>query len=348
MSISLLLMGLSVIFAFVAIFDINGNNNGAYRLICTILLLMSFIRYPFVGTDSMNNYQAFLNISQGMHLDYGIGYQLYVKLLTYITDNYRFFLIVTASIILIPVFYLFRNCRYRSFAIILYSLSVYVATFDVLKGYLALTFVLLAANAYIGFKKRKLAILLAIVGFLFHPSIILFLGMLWISGRHLGRSKWTFIYLLGILLLYPELRDYLQKTVIHIAGKISSRYALYEFGNYYHSTTFILLYGFTTVLLAIYYVRLRIMAVELGRGRQIDFLINMHLIGQWLALFGGFIPSVNRYMKFGLIFSIMLLCECISVSKNAGNRWVLRLSAWGVYTVFVFLNNGGLIYMVGN
>ena len=346
MPISVMLAGLSLLFCILASADCCGNNKRAYFFICMVLLLLAYIRNPFIGTDSPNNYEAFMNISNGAQLNYGSGYLLYVKAIQIITTNYRVFLIVTATLILAPVFYILKKHEYRSFAVILYSLSMYSASFDVLKGYLALSFVLLAAYAWIecGWKKR--AVMFGIVGFFFHPSILLFVAFLWISRMIIEQKWWILIYLAGAMFMIPQVREAANRTVVIIGGWISSRYADYIF-EYYYSTTYVLLYGFASMLLMLSYRRLIAGSVEKGNERSIRFQINMHLIGQWLALFGGFIPSVNRYMKFLLLFSIMLICECIKTNRDSENRIILKMAFWVVYAIFVFLNNGGLVYTIG-
>lgn len=343
MLISYILISLSILLFIPAYKDMKDKNKYIYMLICGIFLVISVIRNPLVGTDSVNNYNAFMNIKDGLRLNYGSGYLLYVKIFQLFSENYRLFLVITSLLILMPVFYILKSLQYRSFAIILYSLSLYTASFDVLKGYLAFSFILLAADNWLVKEKTGKAIGYGIVAFFFHPSILLVALFMLISSWKITQKCRALFFAVGGIFAFPQVRNAAQKVVVFIGKHISSRYASYEGSEYYFSTTYVLIFGFTSLLLLVMYKQLLLN----NNVKRIQFLINMHLIGQWLALFGGFIPSVNRYMKFILLFSIILICESIKASSDNGNKVAFQISSWLVYVLFVVLNNGGLIYTIG-
>lgn len=333
MLISTMLVGFSIVFLPLAIRDGRSHNRMIYMLICGVLLLLAYIRHPFVGADAKNNYIAFGAIQKGVLLNYGKGYLLYVKLIQMITDNYRFFLIVTSTFILAPFFYILRNFKYRCFGIILFLFSVYTDSFSILKGYLALSSALLSAYIFWEEKNKWIAVLLAMAAFLFHPSIILYLGLLWMSAREIKRIYWVMMYAVGGFLWIPEFQNLMSNIVIYIGGKISSKYSQIPISNYF-SMTWVLLYGFASALLYIQYQNLE---ESHPNRKMLNMIVNMHMFGQWMALFGGFIPQTSRYLKFMLIFSIMLICECVQYSKRQSDKYIVATLAGGGIYGFCFL-----------
>lgn len=343
MPISLLISGVSILLLPFVAKDGKMKSNRVYYFICMVLLALAYIRNPMVGTDAINNYNAFYNLSSEAVLDYGSGYLLYVKLIQLITLNYRFFLIVTSTAILFPFFYVLKEKEYRSFALILFFLSMYAATYDVIKGYLSFSFIFISVF-YWNKGKVKKAVFWGVIGVLFHPSILLLILFLWAANHNIDKRRWILIYFWGVVFLIPTIQDLSTKLLGEIGSLVSSRYAGYTFSENYFSTTYVLLYGFASVFLAMYYRKL---LQEESERKENLFYINMHLIGQWLSLFGGFIPHVNRYMKFILIFSIILICKCLKTSQNVVNMRIIKFVSLFAYAVFVFLNNGGTVYTVG-
>ncbi len=347
MLISILMIILNILLMPIAYADIHRKGRyPGYLVMCLVLLVLAYIRTPLLGADSLNNFEAYNHIMQGWQLSYGRGYILFVKIIQAISKNYRFFLVITATVIMVPFYLFLRHYKYRFLALMLFSLSLYIATFDVLKGYLAYAMLLMGIYAYFHAKKhkRKIAFILGLLAVLFHPTIILMIVMVLVSMRKTGKRFWAAVYSAGAVFLLPPVRSLLTGMLALFGSLFSSKYALYANVDSYYSTTYNVIFMVVTLLIFVYYDRL--MKLE-DRSKYINLLINMHLIGQWMALFGGFVPGLSRYLKFIMLFSICIACEILGNSRLRINRTVIGVSMLTVYSVFVVLNNGGLIYTIG-
>lgn len=109
-----------------------------------MIFICSYFRDTLTGTDSLNNYAAFRDILRdSSDSNYETGYLTLVRLFQTFSTEYMNFVKLCTIIILLPIFYVLKECPYRFFLLTLFALGELNATFDVLKGFISFVFVII-------------------------------------------------------------------------------------------------------------------------------------------------------------------------------------------------------------
>lgn len=312
----------------------------AYLGICAIILFFSCCRNPLVGTDSANNREAYYNIFLDKGFSgYEAGYIFFVRLTQRICVDFQFFLVICSFMILLPIFYVVWHYPYRAYVLSLFVLGGYNATFDVLKGYLAFSFVLLGGFLWKYKKKRKLGAVLMLLAHSFHIFVALFV-VAYVAADILKKKEHYLIIAVSFGLLFiPAVHHWLLKTIIDLAVLVSKRFStLYSnLDRRYISTTYILFYFITNIFSYLYFNRLR-KSENSKVIMNLNFLMLMGTIG--LTWF----PSLSRYCKMSMIFSDILVGQCLRQEKDRRSRMIIMVAFSAINIVFAFLNNGNFVY----
>ena len=157
-------------------------NPKKHRLTITLFFIGLFIllalRDISVGIDLVEYKKIFercykLEFSQLSKLQWEIGYTTYCKIFSLFSQNYRFFLIVTAGLTLIPIYKLYaREEKYSFLLIVLFiNMPCFVMIFSGLRQAIAIS---LGILAYMAIEKKKhiLGLLFIALAVSFHVSAI--------------------------------------------------------------------------------------------------------------------------------------------------------------------------------
>ena len=137
-------------------------------------------------------------------LRWELGYTVYNKLLSFVSTNYRFFLIVTAMIILIPIYKLYsQEAKYSFLLIVLFiNMPCFLMIFSGLRQAIATS---IGVLVFMALEKKKyiLSVLLVLLAVYFHVS------------------AWV------LILLYPAF--FVKIKVNHLLVVLPSAFVLYIF-----------------------------------------------------------------------------------------------------------------------
>ncbi|MEZ3433409.1 MAG: EpsG family protein [Lachnospiraceae bacterium] len=329
-----------------------------FLIICGIILFFSFFRHPLIGTDSINNYNAFGAIANNPEqVNYGIGYIKLVQIFQIFSIDYTVFTKLCTLIIMLPIIYVISKCPYRSFLLVLFALGELNATFDVIKGFISFSFVIVGFYLW-DMKGKKIGILLAVASLLFHLSSVFFL-VVYIAARIIKSRKIYFIMAgIGIIFVATPFFGNAMDYIISIAATVSSRFLSYigTFGvNADFSLTYVVIFLIPNALALYYYPNLQFINKRKkdevlsykklnAEDKSIRTCINISWILFIIAIISTWMPVLNRYLKLSLIFTYILFAYCLKKEERLNNRIVLMFFMLLVNIVFAYLNNGGFVY----
>lgn len=313
----------------------------SFGCVCLLILFVAFLREPLLGVDGLDNYNAFNKIYTGVEkVRYEIGYLTLVRLAQLITTNYRFFIIMCGCLIYIPIFYVVSHFQYRTLILQLFILSMYNATFDVLKG--ALSFAVLLLGVFlIEYKKKYIwGVVLTGVALSIHIATSMFVVIFVVAYFMKKKRDYIIITILCVLMSIPVVSENLFRFVVYLASFISPRFKKYgiEGIDTYFSTTYFLFYLVIMFIVYLYYKRL-------ARASQANkVLININYLVFLGSFSFGWFPHVTRYLKFSMLFSAIILSECLSIEQDKRKKVILVFSSMLLFVMFSFINNGGFLY----
>lgn len=150
-------------------------------IICTVIIGLRQIDYQYGGSDSYGYVNQFLNIRRDFSINISeILFKVYMWVLRGVTDNWRFFVLLNTFIMAFALCYFtviyYEKNRYIVAQFLLWPVFLYYSCCALRNG-LAISFCLLASIA-LHKQKKYVAVLLSILGFLFHYSTIFYIGYL--------------------------------------------------------------------------------------------------------------------------------------------------------------------------
>ena len=327
-------------------------SNFCYICACVIVLTVSILRHPFTGTDSINNYYAFIDIIQDSpYINYEFGYVWLVKFLATISENYMFFLKSCTGIILIPIMCIINRMPYRSLILLCFILGELNATYDVIKGFLS--FALIVIGFYcLYYKKKKIGIVWMLLSLLFHITSIFFLGLFWVASIIKNRKIYCIIAAITILFVATPLFNITINSIVSILTLASERFSKYHgiLGNDIDfSPTYILTYLAPVILGMLYFKEQTIIRRNEGANKiqKIsieDLLVNINCILLILTVVSTWIPVLHRFLKLSLLFNYMLVALCLHKEKSRRNRIMIILVVILANVIFSIVNNQGFTF----
>lgn len=168
-----------------------------------------FISYNAVKNESLiklwnNIYQKYI-----VHQDVrDPGYDFFVKLTQYLTDNYQIYLIIVAVIFMVPfAIWVTKESKSPILSFVLYS-SLFYAFFSItgIRQTIATALVVLIGDWFIKKRKFVIFIIICLVASSIHYSALVFLPFYFISKIPVNRKSifgWSIIAVLAIVFRYP-------------------------------------------------------------------------------------------------------------------------------------------------
>lgn len=196
-------------------------------LIILTILLIGIKGFSAVGRDVLSGYYAgFLSAdSLKTYSDPSVelGYRILTVIVHNIWNNYTFFLIVVATLTVIPVVHFtwkYQEHIFMGITLFLYTTIYYFQGLSLLRIFLAASIGLVAIDRLIT-KKNKSAFIWILVAVLFHTSmLVLFIPYTIFVFNKLSRGS----YILSLVVIFIFFSVYGNQIV----GSLSGRYAVYR------------------------------------------------------------------------------------------------------------------------
>lgn len=287
-----------IIWLVLNLFKVKNKEKWFLRLAFLEMFLFLALRATDVGTD-LKNYIPYFTWyakwpwSKVFFLDIEPGYALYNKILSCIFNNEQFFLIVTAAICLIGIYFFIKeNSKNYFLSVFIYiSLNFYIFLFSGLRQAIAMSIVLLSFSAI---KKGKIFrfLMLIILAMLFHKTAIVFLPFIFLAYRK--QDLKAIVGTLGLTGIFLIFKKDILAIVIQFVYKT---YQIRDDGGY----------KFLFILVAVYLGAWLVRKYVLKQEKENVIWYNMLMIAipiQALATVQGNIARIVMYYSVGLVILI--------------------------------------------
>ncbi len=251
-----------------------------------------------------------------------LGYTIYNKIISMVSTNYRLFLIITALIILVPIYKLYSKEKEFSFlAIVLFiNMPCFLMIFSGLRQAIAISIGILV---YIAVEKKKyiLSILLVLLAMSFHISAFVLVLIypaffLKIKAKHL-------LFVVPIMLVIYLFRIPLLSFIISL---MPSQYI--EFYGEIQQTGAIVM----TILFLIFVVFAFVILDETSMSKKDYFMRNVLLVA---TIFHFFVPVHGLVQRASYYFLIFVPISILSVVKAPKKR-LKNISDLAVVVMSIF------------
>ncbi|MBR6559015.1 MAG: EpsG family protein [Clostridia bacterium] len=300
------------------------------------LFVLLALRDITVGTD-LRTYKvifetcfdsAFESLSD---LQWELGYTVYNKIVAMVSTNYRFFLILTAVFVLIPVYKLYsKETKFSFLAIVLFiNMPCFLMIFSGLRQAMAIS---IGVLAYMAVENRRyiLSILLVILAIAFHVSaFVLFL----IYPAFLFRIKTKhLLYIVPVLIAIYLFRVPMLNFLI---GFLPTHYVTF-YGEVRQTGALGMM-----LLFLVFFVFSFTILDENAMSKRDYFMRNVLLIS---TVFQFFVPIHGLIQRASYYFLIFVPISIISVVQ-APKKWLKNVSdaaiiVMGCFFALYFFYNG--------
>jgi len=215
-------------------FPLRRKTHAVFDSFFLIWLFLLFFRAERVGCDLPVYKYHFFNYAQfslGQILvgafsgEFELGYALIVKLISCITANFRFVMIVCALIAVLPVWKFYRNEQHPALLIILFvNIAPFSMYFSGLRQAMAMAFTCLALH-YCRQKDFLRFVLVVFAAFLFHRSALIMLLMYPVYHFKLKKKVHLLFILPFIGFIYVFNKPIFRFLLLFMQGKYYDRYA---------------------------------------------------------------------------------------------------------------------------
>lgn len=243
-----------------------------------------------------------------------ISFYMLTKLFTYISTDYRVYLLVIALFITgsyCRFVYLYSNYPLMSF-LTFFALGYYGAEFQLLRHCIALS-ILLYAYPYIRDKMLLKFLIVVFIASLFHSTAVVFLLAYPISHVKIGLKQWGAIIAVIVLCYYGKS---IVKYIMNFMLADVERYSNYIAANY--SVT--LSVTGALILICLYFVSF-VLTNKVSRGEEeVKILFNMSALSICFMAMVLIIGEFHRISMYFGIYNTLLLPASIDSYRRNGKR----------------------------
>ena len=263
-------------------------------------------------------------------LSWEMGYTLYNKFLTTIYNNYRFFLIVTAAVILIPIYKLYsKEKRYCVLLILLFiNMPCFLMIFSGLRQAIATS---IGVWAYMALDDKKYALSVALVSLAccFHISAIV---LLLIYPAYFLKIKTRYLlYVVPILIAIFVFRYPIFSLILN---SVPSKYLMF-YGKIEQTGAFGML-----ILFGLFLVFSFVILDETHMSDKDYFMRNMLLISTAFQIFVPVHGLIQRASYYFLIFVPVSIVSIVQApKKKMKNVADVAIVVMGVFFFLYFFYN---------
>lgn len=251
-------------------------------------------RYGLVYSE-LSNIPIYQIFSSEISVRIEYGYRLLMKICTYISDDFHFFLFFSGTITHILIFKTFRKySNYFFVSIVIYYLMLFTTSIYVLRQYLAMLFVFLSFDAILE-KKLKKYIILWFVAFSLHNATLVTLPMFFICNVNVNKK-----YILVLISLFIVLVLMFRPIFIYFGSNVFSGYGNYLNTDKYMGTNYTdSLIIFCFLLAYIFFVKKQILINKLDK-----LLFSFLFVSFSISVAGVGFPLVGRLSLF--LYSVII------------------------------------------
>jgi EpsG family len=292
------------------------------------LILLMGMRDKSIGTDTIQYYTAFKNITTSKlgWLDYKetryeVGYYLLNKIVGLFTQNPQIFLFVVSIIIVAGILlFIYKNPINPFMSVMLFqTLYFYGNSFNLLRQYIAIA---IAINSFSYIKERKIlkASLIIILASTFHTSALCLLPITIILSKlkiNHSNIKWFILVITSMSLCIPLL--------INLTVKIFPRYEYYLTYHSNYNGGKIMPYIFISMVLVGLIIIRKLKISDLTENNY--YLLSIYVyINAILGIVSNiYFESASRIMVYYSIFLIAFIPELLKLFNNLFDNMTKKL-----------------------
>lgn len=310
-------------------------NKLTIQLFFIVFFVLLALRDFSVGTD-LDEYQAIFNRCANLSFDglknlrWETGYTIYNKLISLLSEDYRFFLIVTALIVLIPIYKLYvKENRYNLLSILIFiNMPCFLMIFSGLRQAIAVSMGILAYMA-IKNKKYVLSALTILLACSFHISALALVLLYPIFFLKI-KTKHLFVIVPFMLLIYAFKTQLLLLLFYLLPKKYFDAYGeIKETGAFAMMILFLIFFVFAFVILDD-----QVMTNDDYFMRNI---IVVTTIFQFFVPVHGLIQRASYYFMIFVPVSIVRIVQAPKITlKSISNLAILVMGCF--FALFFFYN----------
>lgn len=310
----------------------------AYCIICGALwILISGLRGLSVGADTLAYKISFESVKnyplkyvfQGLRDKYILGegskdpgYNLFVKLFQFVSDNYQVYLIFIAALFMIPfTIWIIRESKNPFISFILYS-SLFYAFFSItgIRQTIAMALTVLIGDKFIKEKKILPFVIITLLASTIHASALVFLPFYFLSRIRVNGKN--IVVWLAFIVISVFARHQLKSIFIQISGYEGYTKDYEGAGAFTFSILLFLIFIWSLISYS--------MDRDIENNRRFYnalFLALFFLPLTWLN------PSAMRVVQYFSIYLVLLIPEMVDSTFTEESKSI----ASGIITAILFL-----------
>jgi len=292
-----------------------------------------------VGGDT-SNYISFYNyVISSSFLDiikynYEKGFIIYCYILSRISKNPQFLILISSFIINISVIiFLYKNSKYFAFSIILYiNLTYFYSFMNLMRFGLSVALILQAYN-YLKSNNYKIYFIFTLLAILFHNSAIIFLITWFFRKKTFSNYYFSLIIIISILI------------TIYFHSFENIAFALFPMYKIYKNNIFFQGFRPANIIMAIMYLIILIIIRLISKNKinkidSDDLEMFLFTIGESFSILAIASTIIGRFSLIFLIFGLIVISNSFKNIKNKINRITF------IYTIYIvsFAYNIIIIY----
>ncbi len=294
--------------------DYEKKNRTALFAFFAILTILVMFRHESVGNDTRNYINMF---KQYLRLDWNIirqaivesGYGYFNKIISVVSDEPQFFLVVTAVIVSAMIYPTYKRlCVDSSLTIVLYvTMSTFVMMFSGIRQMIAIG---IGFIAYEFARKKKLIsfIIAVMVAIMFHTSAFMLVFMYPLFHAKITK-KWLYVVIPTFTVVFI-----FNKPIFNFLTAIIARFTKYE-GGMSSTGAYMML-----ILFAAFAIFAYIIPDESKLGKEIIGLRNFLLLAIVVQMFAPLHTLAMRLSYYYIIFIPLLLPKVIECRRVRWNQ----------------------------
>lgn len=312
-----------------------------------VIILISALRSPSVGTDSLVYFNEFHRLDATNSLleniifnlgNFEPGFITLYHIFSKLNLSYTFLLFILYSFIWITIFKTFQKQRNYIFLVIFFFYTNFLFfTFNAFRQAIASVIIFYSFNLFCNKKYFKF-ILCVIFASTFHFSALLFLSLFLFDKIQINKIKYWYIYFF-IALIVP------MNLLFYFIAKISSLIPFYNTylgrDDFYITSNFSLgvLYQVLLGYIILYYYN------KVNLNYRDKLIFNLSLFGNlFYNLFYSniFISRIVIYFLFFQLFAFIIIFKYLIERKRYNELFALTLIFWIVFIYRIFVNDSGV------
>lgn len=312
----LLLLAFTVILVFY--FEIFKRNefqlNISLLIIAVLLIILGSLRGLNVGND-LASYSAYY--SSNYYYNIESGFVFLSKMFYILGFDFRFFLLVCQSLIVLPVFFIiYKYSKIKWLSVFMYQvLYLYANSFNIIRQSIAMSLVLYAVIKYIeesktlkfNFKSLTKFLLIILISSQFHISSLVFIPIPLLLKPSFLKLR-TLVILIGgfgTLLLF-------HKKIIQILLSLFNR-------EYYGNL--LIEFGPVTIFMVLFFIfSIYIFSNKKSHNIYVSSFYNVSLISLLIVTLGVWIPNYARLIMYYYLLTVLMVPNIIAFPLTKKNK----------------------------